>query len=265
MPALAVDDRHIFFEEAGSGETMVLLHGLGSCGQDWVLQMPVFSSRFHVIAPDLPGHGQTNKPHGQISITQMASDIAGLLDLLEVRRAHVVGLSLGGCVAQQIALDQPARVRSLTLANTFARFDLGGPRVAIPLMLRLSVLRFVGLPAQAQIVAARLFPKPGQESLRALAAERIAANDPATYRRVLSAIRSFDATGCLSRITCPTLVVAGDRDTTVPLRAKRLLAAHIPDARFELVADSGHATPIDQPEAFNRLVLEFVGSVKCEA
>jgi len=260
MPDIIINHQHIHFEQAGSGDAILFLHGLGSCGQDWLLQMPVFAERFRAIAPDLPGHGESDKPPGRVRVADLARDVIGLFDALEVSRAHMVGLSLGGCVAQQLALDFPARVRSLTLVNTFARFDMGGPGNALPLALRMAVLGWLGLPAQARFVAARLFPKPEQAPLRQMAAERIAANDPASYQRLLRAIRAFDVTRCLSEITCPTLVIAGDRDTTVPLRAKRLLAARIPGARFELVADSGHATPVDQAGAFNRLVLDFVES-----
>jgi 3-oxoadipate enol-lactonase len=261
MPDITINHLRIHFEESGSGDALLFLHGLGSCGQDWLLQTPTFCERFRVIAPDLHGHGQTDKPRQRVSIAQMTADVACLLDALGVKRTHIVGLSLGGCVAQQLALDGPARVRSLTLVNTFARFDMGAPGNAIPLVARMGILEVLGLPAQARFVAARMFPKPEQAQLRALAAERIASNDMATYIRLLLAISAFNVTRRLNEITCSTLVIAGDCDTTVPLRAKRFLAAHIPGARFELVADSGHATPIDQPEAFNRLVMDFVKSV----
>ena len=261
MPEAIINQLRIHFEESGAGDALLFLHGLGSCGQDWLLQMPVFCPTFRVIAPDLHGHGQTDKPRKRVSIAQMTADVACLLDELGVKRTHIVGLSMGGCVAQQLALDDPARVRSLTLVNTFARFDPGAPGNAIPLGIRLGVLSVLGLPAQARFVAARMFPKPEQAQLRALAVERIASNDTATYYRLLFAISSFNVTRRLREIACPTLVIAGNRDTTVPLRAKKFLAEHIRGARFELVADSGHATPIDQPEAFNRLVMNFVESV----
>ena len=261
MPDLIVNHLRFHFEESGSGDALLFLHGLGSCGQDWVLQIPTFCERFHVIALDLHGHGQTDKPRWRVSIAKMTADVAYLLDALGIRRTHVVGLSMGGCVAQQLALDDPARVCSLTLVNTFARFDMGSPSNAIPLVARMGVLGLLGLPAQARFVAARLFPKPEQAQMRTLAAQRIASNDMMTYIRLLLAISAFDVTHRLSEITCPTLVIAGDRDTTVPLRAKKLVAQHVPGARFELVADSGHATPIDQAEVFNRLVLEFVESL----
>jgi len=261
MPDLTVNHLRFHFEESGSGDVILFLHGLGSCGQDWLFQMPVFCPRFHVIAPDLHGHGQTDKPRQLVSIAQMTADVACLLDALGITRTHVVGLSMGGCVAQQLALDDPTRVRSLTLVNTFARFDLGELGNAIPLAFRMGILGVLGLPAQARFVAARMFPKPEQAQLRALAAERIASNDMTTYIRLLLAISAFNVTRRLGEITCPTLVIAGDRDTTVPLRAKQFLAAHIPGARFELVADSGHATPIDQPDVFNGLVMRFVQSL----
>jgi 3-oxoadipate enol-lactonase len=261
MPEAIINQLRIHFEESSAGDALLFLHGLGSCGQDWLLQMPVFRPTFRVIAPDLHGHGQTDKPRKRVSIAQMTADVVCLLDALGVERAHVVGLSMGGCVAQQLALDDPARVRSLTLVNTFARFDPGAPGNAIPLGIRLGVLSVLGLPAQARFVAARMFPKPEQAQLRTLAAERIASNDLATYIRLLLALGVFNVTRRLGEIACPTLVIASDRDTTVPLRAKKFLAEHIRGARFEMIADSGHATPIDQPEAFNRLVMNFVESV----
>jgi len=261
MPEITLNQFRINYQESGVGDTLLFLHGLGSCGQDWLLQMPAFCPSFRVIAPDLHGHGQTDKPRRRVSIAQMTADVTCLLDELGVKRTHIVGLSMGGCVAQQLALDDPARVRSLTLVNTFARFDPGTPGNAIPLGIRLGVLSVLGLPAQARFVSARMFPKPEQAQLRTLAAERIASNDMATYIRLLFAISAFNVTRRLGEITCPTLVIAGDRDSTVPLRAKQFLAQHIPGAHFELVADSGHATPIDQPEAFNQLVMNFVESV----
>ena len=133
MPHRIINQLRTHYEESGAGDAILFLHGLGSCAQDWLLQMPVFAERFRVVAPDLAGHGESDKPQGHVRVADLASDVIGLLDALEVSCAHVVGLSLGGCVAQQLALDFPSRVRSLTLVNTFARFDLGGPGNALPL------------------------------------------------------------------------------------------------------------------------------------
>ncbi len=134
-------------------------------------------------------------------------------------------IALNGLKSTLMALDDPERIQSLALVNTFARFDPGKPGNAPPLALRMAVLGLLGLPAQARFVPPRLFPKPEQTPLRQIAAERIAANDLATYRRLLFAIREFNVTNRLSEIICPTLVIAGDRDTTVPLHAKTICTA----------------------------------------
>ena len=261
MADITLNQAHIHFEESGTGDVVLFLHGLGSRGQDWLLQVPTFAEYYRVITPDLRGHGQTDKPQGRVRVAHLASDVLGLLDTLNVERAHVVGLSLGGCVALVLALDAPQRVRSLTLVNTFAHLEPDNPGHALMLVSRLALLGVRGLPAQAHFVAARMFPKPEQGMLRKLAAERIAANDIITYRRLLLAVAAFDVRSRLGEITCPTLVIAGDHDTTAPLHPKQFLGSHIPGARLEIVADSGHATPIDQPRVFNRLVLEFVESI----
>ncbi len=258
MPLAQVNHIHLYYEETGRGQPVVLIHGLGSCADDWAWQIPPLAGSFRVITLDLRGHGRSDKPAQPYTVALFAADVAALLDTLDLRSAHVIGLSLGGCVAQQLALDFPARVERLVLVNTFARLDMGDPLAAALLIVRMGVLSLVGLPMQARLVARRLFPKPEQAPLRSMAQQRIAANDPAAYRRSLAAVRAFDVLEQLPRITCPTLVIAGDRDTTVPLRAKQLLAARIPQARLEIIQDSGHATPIDQVEAFNHLVLEFL-------
>ncbi len=258
MPFVQANRINLYYDETGSGEPVILLHGLGSCSDDWLLQMQPLAQRFRMIALDLRGHGRSAKPNESYSLALFALDVAALMDVLDVWQANIIGLSLGGCVAQQLALDFPQRLKCLVLVNTFARIDLGSPIDAMMLVLRMSVLSFFGLPMQARLVARRLFPKPEQAALRQMAQERIAANDPAAYRRCIAAVRAFDARRQLRQIACPTLVIAGDRDTTVSLRAKRLLAQQIPGARLEIVADSGHATPIDQAEVFNRIVFEFL-------
>jgi 3-oxoadipate enol-lactonase len=186
--------------------------------------------------------------------------VIALLDALNIEHAHLVGLSLGGCVAQQLVLDWSGRVARLVLVNTFACVDLGDPLTTLKLGLRLGLLTLLGLPVQAHFVARRLFPRPDQADLHQAAYQRLAANDPVVYRRSLAAIRRFDVRARLGEITCPTLVVAGERDGTVPLRAKRLLARQIPRAWLHVVAGSGHATPIDQFEIFNQTILEFLSS-----
>ena len=244
-----------------TGAPLVLLHGLGSSRNDWALQLPAFVPQFRTIAVDLRGHGQSPKPPGPYRIAQFAADVALLLMRLDARPAHVVGLSLGGAVAQQLALDFPELVRSLVLVNTASRFVTSEWRQRMLGLKRFAGVYLQGMDKVAVDVADRLFPLLEQTPLRTEAVTRIASNDPKAYRASLWAIARFNATFLLELITCPTLIIAGEQDTTVPLAAKQMLAQRIPNSRLVIIPNSGHATPIDQPEAFNSAVLDFLSNV----
>lgn len=260
MPYVVLDGFSMHFQARGTGPVVVLLHGLGSCADDWWLQFPALAARYRVVAPDLRGHGRTDKPPGPYTVPQMAEDVARLMEALGVDSAHIVGLSLGGAVAQAIAARHPRQVRSLTLVNTFARLRPRHPATWWNLLRRGTALLTGRLDRQAEVLARAMFPHPGQRGLRRAAVERLRANDPVAYRAAIWAALRFDGRDLLARIRAPTLVVAGAEDTTVDLPTKQELAAKIPGARLVIVPRSGHATPIDRPAEFNRLLLEFLRS-----
>jgi 3-oxoadipate enol-lactonase len=256
------DTVDLAYGEAGHGPPLVLLHGLGSSRNDWPLQLPAFTQRYRTVAVDLRGHGQSPKPAGSYRIEQLASDVARLLTQLHAHPAHVLGISLGGAVAQQVALDFPDLAHSLVLVNTAARLVSDQWRQRLMGLRRVASVYLYGMDRVAEEVALRLFPRPEQAPLRRETAERLRSNDLAAYRANLWAVARFDVRARLDQIACPTLVVAGDQDTTVPLAAKRFLAERIPHSRLEVIADSGHATPVDQPEVFNRVVLQFLEQIE---
>ena len=260
MPEVAVNRIVLHYFDEGHGDPIVFLHGLGSCGEDWVLQRRPFADTFRMIAVDLRGHGRSSKPAGPYSIALLAADVSALLDVLAIERAHIVGLSLGGLVAQQLAIDFPGRARSLTLTNTFARLLSGNAIELARLLQRGAISLMQPLDRSARAVARGLFPYPHQAELRRLTVQRLLQNDRAAYRASIGAIRRFDSRRKLDRIASPTLVVTGDRDRTVPISRQRELAHGICDAQWETVRDSGHATPIDQPDIYNALVLSFLQS-----
>lgn len=255
QPTDAVD---LAYGVAGQGPPLLLLHGLGSSRNDWLLQLPTFLPRFRVVAVDLRGHGGSPKPPGPYRLDHFSADVAQLLRRLDAPPAHVLGISLGGAVALQLALDFPELVRSLVLVNTAARFVSASWQQRLMGARRVANAYFSGMDQVAEQVAARLFPRPEQSALRRETVERIRHNDPAAYRATLWAIARFDVRARLGEIACPTLIVAGDEDTTVPLASKQLLAQRISHSRLEIIAHSGHATPVDQPEAFNRTVMQFL-------
>ena len=262
MPLVGLGDVTLHYEVAGhaDGAPVVLLHGLGSSGADWALQLPALGARHRVLVPDLRGHGRSSRPRGRLIVAAMARDVAALLTVLEAPPAHVVGLSFGGCVAQALALDEPARVRSLTLVNTFARPAAAGPRGALRMLARLGLLTCAPMSVVAAHVARGLFPRGDQRELYRAAVASLASNPRRTYLASLRALAGFDVRRRLGELRCPTLVIAGDRDRTVPLASKRLLQSSIPGAELLIVGDSGHATPYDQADQFTTALLAFVES-----
>ncbi len=255
---ILVNGLQLFYLEQGQGPAVIFLHGLGSAAADWQLQFPVFTPRYRVIAPDLRAHGQSEAGLFYWSIETLAGEAAQLLGKLQAGPAHVVGLSLGGCVAQALALRQPGLIRSLTLVNSFARLRPAGRRGAQRMLKRLWLLAFAPMTANADYIARGLFPKPEQAGLRAVAALRLSQNRRRSYFAAIRAILAFDVRPQLPALRCPTLIIAGDRDTTVALAAKEEQQHLIPGAQLVVAADSGHATPYDQPDFFNRTVMDFI-------
>ncbi|MBN1954341.1 MAG: alpha/beta fold hydrolase [Anaerolineae bacterium] len=262
MPYQTIDGVRIYYHTEGSGPAVLLLHGLGSCADDWFFQFPALSERYTVIAADLRGHGRSDKPPGPYAIARMGNDMAGVLAALATGPAHVVGLSLGGLAAQALAIGHPPQVRSLVLVNTFARLRPQGLGGWLYFLSRAAAMATGGLEAQAEVVARGVFPYPEQEELRRAAAERLRANDPAAYRATMRAVLRFDSRRDLPRVRVPALVIAGKEDTTVSLAAKQELAARIPGAQLIVMSNSGHASPLDQPEQFNQLLLAFLAHYK---
>ena len=261
MPEFQCGGVDLHYESHGSGPaTVILLHGLGSRGEDWLLQFPALSARWRVLAPDLRGHGASSLSGGWPTVADLAQDVTGLIRAEAPWPAHVVGLSLGGAVALQLALDHPELLRSLTAVNTFAHLRSGWSGLRRGLI-RFALLALGPMNWVGRWVASGLFPLPDQQLLREAAASRIAGNPRRAYLQAALAVVRFDVAARLGEITCPTLVVAGDRDATVPMKAKLELARCIPGAHLEVVSGSGHATPLDAPDAFNELLLRFLSEV----
>lgn len=227
--------------------------------------MAALCPRYAVITLDLRAHGRSalaggTLAHERLSVEAMAAEVDGLLASLGEGPAHVVGLSLGGCVALALALDAPARVRTLTLVNTFALLRPAGWRGGGRMLERMILLAVAPMPVIAARIARNLFPKPEQADLRAAAVASLGRNDKRAYWTAVRALARFDARRRLGEIRCPTLLVAGERDTTVPRASLELLRRRIPHAQVRIVPDSGHATPYDQPQLFNGLLLEFLAA-----
>ena len=242
----------------GAAPPVLFLHGLGSSAADWAPQLGPFGERYRLLLVDLPGHWRSALPRGRLTIAAMAERVDALLDQLDTPPAHVVGLSLGGSVGLALALRAPARVRSLTLVNAFARLAPPDAAGGLRMLARLVLLGVAPMSVVAAFVARGLFPEPQQAHLYRLAVASLGRTSRWTYLASIGTLVAFDARARLDRVACPTLVVAGERDRAVSLASKAALGRDIPGARVELVPDSGHVTNRDQPTIFNRIVLDFL-------
>jgi pimeloyl-ACP methyl ester carboxylesterase len=249
----------IAWESRGKGEAVLLIHGLGYARWGWEPVVEPLARRFRLLLFDNRGIGESEIPPGPYNAKAMAEDAVSVLDEAGVELAHVVGTSLGGMVAQELALGWPERVDRLVLACTTP-----GGADAYPLPARTLAL-MIEAPSLPQGVALRRFvenalgPDARQELIDRIVAHRLASPpDPAGWVAQAAAGASFDAFDRLGAIEAPTLVLHGTADGVVDARNADLLAERIPQARLELFPGTGHLFFWEQPERFVAIVGEFL-------
>lgn len=257
MPTLDVNGIGLYYEDIGHGTPILFLHGLGSSSQDWEFQVAEFSSDFRVITVDLRGHGKSAKVPGPYRIELLASDAAGLLRALGVDAAHVVGLSLGGGIAFQMALSFPALVKSLVIVNSAPDAEIRTIRQRLLVATRFAMVRLLGLRRVGKMLSKKLLPGPELAGVRADFTERFARNDRDCYLAALRSLLAWSVSAHIGSITCPTLVIAADNDYT-PVAVKEAYVAKIPGAKLVIVPDSRHALPLEKPQRFNAVLRAFL-------
>jgi len=257
MPKLKLDGVSLHYEMAGQGDPILFIHGLGSSGRDWEMQVPFFAPNYRVVTVDMRGHGQSDKPRGPYSVRLFAEDTAHLIQALAIAPAHVVGISMGGMIAFQLALDHPELVRSLVIVNSGPEMVARTFKERLAVQQRLWITRLLGMRKMGEVLSQRLFPKPEHETQRAMLVERWAENDARAWRDSLRAIVGWSVADRLGEIRIPTLVVAADADYT-PVSAKQAYVAKMPHAELAVVQDARHALPVERPDEFNAVVAEFL-------
>ena len=263
MPTARVNGIDLHYVEAGSGDPLLLIMGFGGDHLAWAFQTPAFAQTYRVIAFDNRGAGQSSVPDVAYTTRMMADDAAGLLEHLKIERAHVLGVSMGGMIAQELALSHPRRVRSLQLHCTLARPD----RYMHALIENWRVVRAKATPEEwMRVVALWLFAPTTYterpELVEAIIQTGIANPNPFTltgFLRQGDAIRAHDTLDRLRQLAVPTLVSVADDDILVPPRFARELAASIPGATLQTIARAGHCYFWERPDVFNTMCLEFLG------
>lgn len=257
MPYVCIDETRLYWSECGDGPPLVLVHGLGSSGRDWAPQVDRFAERHRVLRLDLRGHGRSERGDGSYSVAQFARDVAVFLRKRAAAPAHVVGLSLGGMVALELAAGAPALVRRLVVVNSVADMRLRSWHDVWVYASRRLAVQALGMRRVGRLLARTLFVKPEQDDLRRMFVRRWAQNDKQAYLQAMDAIMRWSVADRLGRIPTPTLLVSSDEDYT-PVTAKRRMAARMPNAEVAVVGDARHALPVERPAAFNATVEAFL-------
>lgn len=237
-------------------ETLVLLPSLGSRASIWDAHLPILSRHFSVISGELPGHLGGSAVSGQYNMESLSRGILAMMDHHGVFRAHLCGVSLGGMLAMWLAAHVPERVGRLVVCCTSAR--LGPPEMWRD---RAALVRAEGTGAVAPAVVGRWFTPEfaiRRPDLVAAAEEMVAATPAEGYAGCCEAIAEMDLTGVLSRVTAPTLVIAGARDPAIPVAHGEQIAALIPDARLAVVDDAAHLATVEQAGTVTAMVLDHL-------
>lgn len=262
MPFVENRGANIYWDEQGQGTPLLLIMGLGYPSDMWHRARPELAAHYRTIALDNRGAGRSDAPPGRYSIALMASDAAAVLDAAGVGRAHIFGVSMGGMIAQEFALQYPKRVRSLILACTHP----GGLHASPPKIGIITALwaRATMTPEEAKEVFIPILYDPStprEYSDEDMAILRNWIPTPAAFRTQLRAIFWWHSYRRLPQITARTLVIHGDSDRLVPPKNGKLIASRIPGAKLVMIPHAGHIFGTDQPEASRQAVAEFLSQV----
>lgn len=249
----------LYWDEQGSGEPLLLIMGLSYPSYMWHRSRPLLAKHFRTIALDNRGVGQSDAPPGAYSIPLMASDALAVLDAANVQTAHLFGVSMGGMIAQEFAIQYPDCVRSLILGCT----SPGGPSAVHAEPAALQVLMRQGMtPEEARdAILPFLYDSttPRERIAEDLAIRMKWFPSPQGYFGQLQGIFAWEAYSRIAQITAPTLIVHGETDRLIPPANAQLIAERIPGAKLVMIPNAGHIFDTDQPEASHHAILSFLG------
>jgi aminoacrylate hydrolase len=249
----------LHYQMQGEGPPLVLISGLGGQASFWNGVTPQLARRFTVVRHDHLGTGRSDAPLIDYSIEQMAADVVALMDMLNLQRAHVVGHSTGGCIAQTLALDYAARVDRLVLSATWARAD---PYLRLMYETRAEVLRRAGAALYHRVTALLTTPAAWLRD-HGIAGDLTVSNPEIMLRRIDALLR-FDRTADLPRLTAPTLVICARTDHVTPPYFSIALGALVPHARTVIIGVGGHFLPRISPRLWLRHVMPFLTEQRAE-
>jgi pimeloyl-ACP methyl ester carboxylesterase len=262
MPVLKVQQAEINYIEVGAGEPVLLLHGLGSSVLDWEPQITALSGRYRVIAVDARGSGESRdlaRLSGPFRVEQFAKDAVAVLEHLKATPAHVIGLSMGGAIALEMAATRPDLVKTLTVINSAPSFQVKGAAAWATIWLRRVIARLYGPQGMAKMLAPKLFPAPDQQALRERFIQRMGRNKRGAYIASQLAVLGWSVLDKFPRMTMPTLVLGAEHDYPF-LQNKQAWVSKLPNAHYVEIPGAHHAMPIEVPDAVNDALRTFLAA-----
>lgn len=251
----------IYWDEQGQGTPVLLIMGLGWTSAMWHRTRPILGARYRTVALDNRGVGRSDVPPGPYPIALMASDAAAVLDAAGIQRAHIFGVSMGGMIAQEFALQYPERVHSLLLGCTAA----GGPHAVQADSEVLQALFRGGLAPDEFAESINPFIYDSSTSSERIEEDMVLRRKwyptESGYMAQLQGILAWEAYSRLPQIAAPAFVMHGETDRLIPPANAGLIANRIPGAKLVMIPNAGHVFTTDQPAIAHREVLEFLHSV----
>jgi len=262
VPEIMTGDHKVYYESHGHGEPLILIRGLGSNADHWYAQLSDFSKHYRVIAFDNRGIGRSADPDVPFNIQDLAADTAGLMDALGIAAAHVLGVSLGGMIAQELAIEYPRRVRGLILAVTHCG---GAQQIRASADVTETLRRLVvegSMEARVRVLEVFFSPETITERPQVVQEYAdVSMRYPAgveILQRQMDAVAGHDTGDRLHRIAAATLVLTGAQDVLIPPANSALLAERIAKAELLVVPGGGHQILIEQPQACNQAIIAFL-------
>jgi 3-oxoadipate enol-lactonase len=248
----------LFYQIEGAGPPVMLIHGVGADGSSWDAIAPALVPRFTVLRLDLRGHGRSGHIDNELGLGDFVSDVIDVLDATDIPRAHIVGFSLGGMIAQALALDHASRVDRLVLLSAVAgRTEQERARVQD----RLEILRTQGIAAISGAAQQRWFTDgfiARYPELVRTRMEQLQRNHPASYAAAYTVFSTSDLGERLHAIDRPTLVATGEHDVGSSTRMARLMQQRIRDSELQIIPGLKHSVLTEAPETIATMLLEFL-------
>lgn len=261
MPRVRIGDGpYLNYESAGNGAALVLTHGLGGNLHYWDHVCPTLTAHHQVVRWDLRGSGGSDKPPGPYSPALFASDLAGLLDALKIDRIHLLGISLGGVIAQRFAFDHPRRLLSLVLVSTSSEV---GPQATANWQRLADLVEQNGFEPRLADATRSFSPAfaASHPDIVGAAGNDTLANDPKAYAAAARAASDYHWTAELARVATPTLVLQGLDDQLTPPGGSVKMHRALLHSRLLMFPGTGHNLPIEQPLAFCAATLGFTAGI----